>query len=94
MGLSKETSQRRVLLRLEISCAFAKLKSHLSHRVALKLPNPDKPVLLETVARSVAGSEMLKEKEEAKSSSHSALASLSILRNVTTQRTRDSNLKS
>ena len=53
MPLYKQTTKLRVLPTPELSGAFAKLKSDLCDSVALKLPNPEKPFLLETDASSV-----------------------------------------
>ena len=46
--LNKHTSEHHVLQMPELSDAFAELKSDLAHSVALRLPNPEKLLLLET----------------------------------------------
>ena len=56
----KETAHLRVLSTPRLSTALAKLKSDVSVSVALTLPNPQKPYVLETDASSVAVGAVLK----------------------------------
>ena len=57
----KQTMELRVLPMPELSDSFPKLNSYLCDSVALKLPNPEKPFLLETDASSVAVGAVLKQ---------------------------------
>ena len=61
VALYKLTSELRVVPTPELSDAFAKWKSDLSESIALKLPNPEKPFMLETDGSSVAVGAVLKQ---------------------------------
>ena len=56
-----QTTELRVVPTPELSDAFVKLKSDLCDSVALKLPKPEKPFVLETDASSVAVGAVLKQ---------------------------------
>ena len=84
--LYKQTTELRVLPTPELSDAFVKLKSDLCDSVALKLPNPEKPFVLETDASSVAVGAVLKQMdgEEEVSTLFYSLALNSAQRNYST----------
>ena len=54
VSLYKHTTELRVFPTPELTDAFAKVKSDLCDSISLKLPNPEKPIVLQTDASSVA----------------------------------------